>query len=943
MFAAFAVNAVAWAANVTLSFNASGGTQSTSQFMLGSQALTFDRTTIPSWITGLTLHQNIGGMINNSIGLTPAVGSWNTSGSSSTCTLDVTVAENTGAARSWTMNILNQSNGSVAWSMLVSQSAGSGGGTPATCYTVTFDPNGGNVGESSRSVADGSSIGTLPTPSRSGYSFAGWFTAASGGTKIASSTIVYSDVTYYAHWIVLPYAWTYTGDASTGLIITGVTPQPSGCVKIPAALDGMPVVKIDTNLVPEDPPVATTFVVPDGIRELGGNAFNAQRRNNVKEVYLPPSLVAMSGGWAVSMAKNCTVHWVVGEAPLAMNQFAHANFWGIMDVVALGGVPSGMSKPGLYYMPEVGTGSTSLQAYTYRCKRAHKEEWDAFLAGTEAEFLGYIDDDYEYAEPAVVTFDANGSDDGFVFAKMRGFELGALPVPVREGYVFAGWFTAAEGGECVSASTIVAEDVRYYAHWISDRCEYAGYTWYYTSDGKGLVITNVSPAAEGSLCIPTSLNGVRVHRCMGTILDLSLVSKVVVPDGVNSLWGNVFHCDYDSRRGLDIYLAPSVTNLANGYCFSQGHYTIHWTLAEDALSIDTYAFNAFYGTLEVTALGGVPLGMVKDGLYRYSDDAKITYICKRAYKAEWDAFFAGTTAEFVGYIDDDYSYSDPVSTITFDSNGGMVAEVCRTLPNGDFLGILPSPSKDGYAFVGWWTAAEGGSQISLGTEISGDAVWYAHWLPACSVTFDANGGSIAETMRIVPLNGVVGTLPWPCRPGFQFDGWWTAPSGGAAVAAKTVVTGDVLYYAHWRVSDYEWQFTGDSESGLTITNVSPTLSGYVAVPAMLYGAPVRQLLGESIYLKMITASSIVIPNGLTGIGTKTYSGSQNSQVDFFVPPSCNTLLDAYAFRGITGTVHWIVDKAPLSIHYTAFSGFCGTLDVVALGGRPVWNGKRGIV
>lgn len=43
-------------------------------------------------------------------------------------------------------------------------------------------------------------IGTLSTPTRTGYTFLGWYTNPVGGTKIDSNTSVTSDVTYYAHW-----------------------------------------------------------------------------------------------------------------------------------------------------------------------------------------------------------------------------------------------------------------------------------------------------------------------------------------------------------------------------------------------------------------------------------------------------------------------------------------------------------------------------------------------------------------------------------------------------------------------------------------------------------------------------------------------------------------------------------------------------------------------
>ncbi|MDD2907427.1 MAG: InlB B-repeat-containing protein, partial [Candidatus Gracilibacteria bacterium] len=69
-------------------------------------------------------------------------------------------------------------------------------------YTATFDGNGGNGhSPTTKSVAYNTAVGTLPSnPTRSGYTFNGWYTAASGGTQITISTIVTADVTYYAQW-----------------------------------------------------------------------------------------------------------------------------------------------------------------------------------------------------------------------------------------------------------------------------------------------------------------------------------------------------------------------------------------------------------------------------------------------------------------------------------------------------------------------------------------------------------------------------------------------------------------------------------------------------------------------------------------------------------------------------------------------------------------------
>lgn len=75
----------------------------------------------------------------------------------------------------------------------------------ANTYTVTFNTNGGTTPTASKSVTYASTYGTLPTPTRSGYAFLGWYTAASGGTQVTSSTTVSitANQTLYAHWKVL--------------------------------------------------------------------------------------------------------------------------------------------------------------------------------------------------------------------------------------------------------------------------------------------------------------------------------------------------------------------------------------------------------------------------------------------------------------------------------------------------------------------------------------------------------------------------------------------------------------------------------------------------------------------------------------------------------------------------------------------------------------------
>lgn len=67
-----------------------------------------------------------------------------------------------------------------------------------TEYTVTYNANGGSVSPTS-AVYSGTPL-TLPTPTRAGYTFNGWFTAASGGSQVSSPYTPTANITLYAQW-----------------------------------------------------------------------------------------------------------------------------------------------------------------------------------------------------------------------------------------------------------------------------------------------------------------------------------------------------------------------------------------------------------------------------------------------------------------------------------------------------------------------------------------------------------------------------------------------------------------------------------------------------------------------------------------------------------------------------------------------------------------------
>ena len=84
-------------------------------------------------------------------------------------------------------------------------------------YTVTLDQQGGSGGTASVTATYDSAMPSITVPSRTGYTFGGYYTSTNGGgtqyyTDTGESTHVWdiaSDTTLYAKWTIMSYAITY--------------------------------------------------------------------------------------------------------------------------------------------------------------------------------------------------------------------------------------------------------------------------------------------------------------------------------------------------------------------------------------------------------------------------------------------------------------------------------------------------------------------------------------------------------------------------------------------------------------------------------------------------------------------------------------------------------------------------------------------------------------
>jgi uncharacterized repeat protein (TIGR02543 family) len=364
----------------------------------------------------------------------------------------------------------------------------------------------------------------------------------------------------------------------------------------------------------------------------------------------------------------------------------------------------------------------------------------------------------------------------------------SLPVPVRPGYTLKGWFTAATGGTQVEASTVVNEDVTYYAQW--DPAAPATYTVAFDSNGgasTGSRTVNAG-AQVGSLPAPTrsgyTLKGWFTAATGGTQVQASTV--------VN---GDVtYYAQWDQA-------APAT-------------YTVTFNPQSGILvgsSTRTVNAGAQVGSFpQITRPGYVLKGWFTAATGGTQVQASTVVSANVTYYAQWDPVAPATY------------------TVAFDANGGA-AVASRTVNAGGQVGSLPAPTRSGYTLKGWFTAATGGTQVQASTVVSANVTYYAQWdaeaAPATyRVTFNSSGG-VSTGSRVVEAGARVGSLPAPTRSGYTLKGWFTAATGGTQVQASTVVNGDVTYYAQWnKLGAASYTVTFNPQGGILVGSSTRTVN-----------------------------------------------------------------------------------------------------------------------
>ena len=152
-------------------------------------------------------------------------------------------------------------------------------------------------------------------------------------------------------------------------------------------------------------------------------------------------------------------------------------------------------------------------------------------------------------------------------------------------------------------------------------------------------------------------------------------------------------------------------------------------------------------------------------------------------------------------------------TVKFDLNYENQEATATTQIYHSYYNLGTAPTREGYVFLGWFTANTAGEEVLANTYVTNENVHtlYAHWeKDTYKVIFDSNGGTEVEQNELA-YGEVIPAPTEPKRTGYDFLGWFTEATDGIQITFDndlTVGSDDVTYYAHWNALTYKVKYEG---------------------------------------------------------------------------------------------------------------------------------------
>ena len=134
-------------------------------------------------------------------------------------------------------------------------------------------------------------------------------------------------------------------------------------------------------------------------------------------------------------------------------------------------------------------------------------------------------------------------------------------------------------------------------------------------------------------------------------------------------------------------------------------------------------------------------------------------------------------------------------TITYNADGGSVATATQDVLYDSTPGAFAVPTREGYKFKGWEYEGNIISASDVWT-IAQDVTLTAKWAKVCTITLNANGGTLTQT-QITVVIGEAYTLPTPSLLYYNFAGWKYGSTSIATSGVWTLDVAEITLMAEW--------------------------------------------------------------------------------------------------------------------------------------------------
>ena len=170
------------------------------------------------------------------------------------------------------------------------------------------------------------------------------------------------------------------------------------------------------------------------------------------------------------------------------------------------------------------------------------------------------------------------------------------------------------------------------------------------------------------------------------------------------------------------------------------------------------------------------------------------------------------TTTFAGWKVKSGSGTISNSTYTFGTDDG---EITATYTENTV--DLPTLTKAGYKFDGWYTQKTGGTKVDTPYMPTSDTTLYAHWTAEeYTITFNPGDGATVDTQtKKVTYDQPYGELPTPTKEGSTFIGWFDSNDNKIESTTTVKTTGNTTLTAKYEVNKYKVTYKNDD--GTTIS------------------------------------------------------------------------------------------------------------------------------